>query len=361
MYRYAAALFLLVLVCRSGYANDTTASERFFYEPLDYGSMSMFSPWGVIINGSYDVLQLDGRNRKIFELPYGAGAKNVWNNTVIHPGATISQIGWWTFVKTEVLPLTFSTEGGQWLPNYQLHLIGGGMTYRMLSEWYEYNNVAAPEAWAVGTIAAYHILNEVVEAEDYVGYNSDPIADLLLFDWLGVVLFTSDDVSRFFSKTLNMADWSSLPMITFPGAQLGNNGLYYSLKWNVPGTDQWSVWYLMGMCNMLGASYKFDVENSITAGMGARGKYLYVIDDRARVFSTKLVPTGGIFWDRNNSLMASVTASGQEDQTVIANVYPGVFELAGLRPAVWAAWGSNGTVGVGIALQGTIGVGYRNR
>lgn len=351
-----ATLFTLTVFTAARSADST-----YLYRPLDYGSMSMFTPWNVILNGSYDVLQLDGRNRRIFELPYGAGAKNVWENTVLHPGATISQIGWWTFVKTEVLPLTFSTEGGQWLPNYQLHLIGGGITYRMLSEWYAHKNVVGPEAWAVGTIAVYHILNEVVEAEDYVGYNTDPIADLLLFDWLGVVLFTSDDVSEFFGRTLHATDWSALPMITFPGAQLGNNGLYYSMKWSIPGAEEWSVWYLMGMSNMVGASYQFDASNSITVGAGARGKYLYTVDPRARVLSTKLVPTGGVFWDRNNSLMASLTASGQEDQTVILNLYPGVFEIAGLRPAIWGAWGSISTVGVGIALQGTVGIGYRNK
>ena len=321
----------------------------------------MFTPWNVVINGSYDVLQLDGRDRRLFELPYGIGFENVFENVVKHPGATISQIGWWEFARTELLPLTFSTEGGQWLPNYQLHLIGGGMTYRMLSEWYDYHDVDAPEIWAIGTITVYHLLNEAVEAQDYRGYNTDPIADLLFFDWLGVVLFSFDGVSEFFSETLNMNDWSHLPMITLPNFNLGNNGLYYSLKWQIPGQDQWSVFYLMGMSNMIGASYKIDHENSISVGVGARGENLYVIDPRARVLSTNLVPTGGVFWDKNNSLMASLTASGQRDQTVILNMYPGVFEIAGLRPAIWSAWGLNGTFGVGIAFQGTIGIGYREQ
>lgn len=150
-------------------------------------------------------------------------------------------------------------------------------------------------------------------------------------------------------------------MITFPDLNLGSNGLYYSLKWEIPGQDQWSVFYLMGMSNMIGASYKFDHENSISIGAGARGMNLYVTDPRARVLSTNLVPTGGVFWDKNNSLMASLTASGQRDQSVILNVYPGVFEIAGIRPAIWSAWGANGTFGVGIAFQGTLGIGYREQ
>ena len=336
-------------------------AEYYFYQPVDYGSTAMFTPWNVIINGSYDVLQIDGKERRLHKLPYGSGFANVWENVVLHPGASISQIGWDRFIATEILPLTWNSEGAQWIPNYQLHLIGGGMTYRMLAEWYDHKNVAAPEAWAIGTIAAYHVLNEVVEAQDYRGYNTDPIADLLFFDWLGVVLFSFDGVADFFGNTLNMRDWSHLPMITFPEFRLGNNGLYYSLKWNIPNNDQWSVFYLMGMSNMIGASYKFDTENSISLGGGARGIDLYVVDDRARVLSTTLVPTGGVFWDKNGSLMASLTASGQTNQTVILNVYPGVFNIAGIEPAVWSTWGSNGTFGVGVALRGTIGVGYRNQ
>ena len=337
------------------------ADSALYYRPLPYGSMAMFTPWNVVINGSYDVLQLDGRERSLVRLPYGAGFRNVWDNSVIHPGATISQIGWWQFVKTEILPLTWTKEGAQWIPNYQFHLIGGGMTYRMLAEWYEYEKVDAPEAWAVGTIAFYHILNEVVEAQNYSGYNTDPIADLLFFDWLGVLLFSNDDVARFFAHTLHMSDWSHLPMITFPDLRLGNNGLYYSLKWNIPGAEEWSVFYLMGMSNMIGASYRFDAENSITVAGGARGDTLYVVDDRARVLSTNLVPTGGVFWDRNNSLMASLTASGQRDQTVILNIYPGVVDIAGFKPAFWSTWGSSGTFGVGVAIAGWPGVGYRNQ
>ncbi|CAN5565865.1 hypothetical protein BH10BAC6_BH10BAC6_10090 [soil metagenome] len=337
------------------------AQEPYFYKPVDYGSMSMFTPWNVVINGSYDIIQLDGKNRHIFDLPYGTGFENVVKNC-LNMGATISQIGWGRWLTTEVFPLNFTKEGGQWLPNYQLHLIGGGMTYRMLEEWFVHNKVAAPGAWAVGTMITYHMLNEVVENEGYVGYNSDPIADLLIFDWLGILLFTSDDVSRFFANDLHMADWSNLPMITFPGARLGNNGLYYSLKWTIPGTeDKWSVWYLMGMSNMAGPSYKFDAENSVSVGAGLRGRTLYTVDPRVRILSLNLVPTAGIYWDKNNSLMASLQVSGQEDQTVIGQFYPGILKLGPISPAVWASYGSNGSVGVGIAFQGTIGIGYRDK
>jgi len=322
----------------------------------------MFTPWGVVLNGSFDVLQLDGKDRRITKFAYGTGFANVLKNTFVHPGATISQIGWGRWLTTEVFPLNFTKEGAQWIPNYQLHLIGGGMMYRMLSEWYEYNGVSSPDVWSAATIMLYHLLNEAVENEAHVGYNSDPIADLGLFDWAGMLLFSSDDVARFFSEDLHMADWSQLPMITFPDGQLGNNGLYYSLKWNIPGSDRLSAWYYMGMCNMAGASCKYSDEHSITIGAGLRGRSLYEIDSRVRILSLILVPTGGIFWDRNNSLLASLTASGQVDQTVILNVYPGVLNISDIiSPGIWAAWGSSGTIGFGLSVRAGIGVGYRNQ
>jgi hypothetical protein len=121
---------------------------------------------------------------------------------------------------------------------------------------------------------------------------------------------------------------------------------------------------MMGMGTLVGASYVYDNahEHSITIGGGIRGKELVMVDERARVLTVSIVPTLGVFWDRNNSLLASLTVSGQEDQTAILNVYPGVINISDdISPAIWAAWGSNGTIGFGIGIRGGIGVGYRGR
>jgi hypothetical protein len=257
--------------------------------------------------------------------------------------------------------LDFTREGGQWLPNYQLHLIGGGMHYRLLQEWYQHHGVEGASVWSAGTIAVYHILNEVVENNRYQGLNTDPIADLLLFDIAGPLLFSNDAIAGFFARDLQMSDWSHVPMITLPDGRLGNNGLYYAMKWTIPGQDRWSVFYLMGMSNMAGVSMNIDGEHSITLALGARGRTLVDVDPELHLKTLELVPTGGVFWDRNNSLMASLTASGQADQTIIAHVYPGVVSLGPFRPAFYASWGSNGSMGVGMALRATPGIGWRNR
>jgi hypothetical protein len=365
--RRVTTLFLLLATLSLASAQERSAEDStyIYYRPEQtYGSMSMVSPWGLILNGGFDILQIDGKDRRLLSIPYGAGLRGFYDNTFRHPGATISQIGWGNWLTTEVLPLNWTKNGARWIPNYQLHLIGSGVSYRMMAEWYHHQGIASPELWSIATVTAMHIVNEVVENGGYVGYNTDPIADFLIFNTLGIALFMNDDIARFFSEKMHMTEWSSLPMITFPSGQLGNNGLNYSFKVGLPNSTRLRLWGIMGMGTMLGASYVYDRsdEHSISFGAGIRGKELINVDPRARVLTVSIVPTAGIYWDRNNSLLASLTVSGQVDQTAILNVYPGVINISDdISPAIWAAWGSNGTIGFGIGIRGAIGVGYRGR
>lgn len=333
-------------------------STTYFYRDHDYGSMALVNPLQLVLSGSFDILQLDGKDRRLLKKPYGIGFENVLKNC-ISPGATISQNGWGRWITTEVLPLNFTKEGAQWLPNYQLHLIGGGMSYRMLSEWYREKGVDGADWWSAGTVMFMHVLNEAVENEDYSGYNTDPIADILLFDGLGILLFTSDDVSQFFGETLHMRDWSNVVMITFPDVQMGNAGLYYSLKWNIPNTDRWSAFYMMGMSNLGGISYRTDDEHSLSVAAGLRGRHLASVDSTVRMLTLHLVPQVGVFWDRNHSLLASLTVSGQRDQSVIMQLYPGLVKGLPIDISLWGMYGTTGGFGAGIGVCLLPGLGYR--
>lgn len=335
-------------------------SSYVFLRGTDVGSMSTVAPWNLVINGAFDIIQLDGKDRRILKKPYGIGFRNVWDN-VTQPGDVIQRIGFWKWMRTEVLPLDVSTEGAQWLPNYQLHLLGGGMSWKLYEEWYRSHGVDGAGWWSAATVMTMHVLNEVVENEDYVGPNSDPIADLLIFDWLGIVLFMNDDVSEFFGRTLNMRDWSAMPMITFPNIELRHNGLNYALQWDIPGTERWHLFYYMGMSNMAGVGYRYDNHHRLTVAAGARGRTLREINPEVRLFTLNLVPTAGIFLDRNRSLLASLAVSPQHDQTAVLQLYPGligedIFPPA-LRPGFWAMIGSGGTWGIGCSINWWPGVG----
>ena len=52
------------------------------------------------------------------------------------PFGSIGNEGWWSFVRSEILPFSTNTDNAQYWPNYTNHLIGGGMSYRMMREWY---------------------------------------------------------------------------------------------------------------------------------------------------------------------------------------------------------------------------------
>ena len=52
--------------------------------------------------------------------------------------------GWATFLSTEVFPLSYGRNTARWVPNYSLHLLGGGETYAWMREWFLAREAPAP-------------------------------------------------------------------------------------------------------------------------------------------------------------------------------------------------------------------------
>ncbi len=74
--------------------------------------------------------------------------------------------------------------------------------------------------------------SEVVENGNKVFYsNVDPIADLLVFDPLGIILFKFDGVSEFFSEKLSLNDWSMQSAISFYPLSVRNVGQNFVMKY----------------------------------------------------------------------------------------------------------------------------------
>ena len=103
------------------------AQQHYFYKGRDYGSEALFNPLTVFINASYDIAQLDGYSNDIFRYDYARNASTVFRN-LGNPFGQISRFGWGNFLTKEIFPLSVSKNGAYWWHNYQLHLIGGGMT-----------------------------------------------------------------------------------------------------------------------------------------------------------------------------------------------------------------------------------------
>lgn len=332
--------------------------ERYFYSGKPYGSEALYNPLSVIFNASYDIIQLDGHSREIFRFPFGSSAKNVFRN-LSNPFSSISNFGWGNFLRHEVLPLDFRSSGAQWWPNYQLHLIGGGMTYVALEEWYEIHNVPSPALFAIGTTAVEHFLNEMVENGAYEGETVDPIADIYLFDVGGIILFSSDGVKNFFSRDLNLTDWSLQPTLAFPGATLQNAGQNFSVKWKFPFSERWHFFYYMGMNGLTGLSYKWEDGSALSVGAGLRAKERVVVDATTHQQTVDLVWNGGLFFDKENSLMASLFLGALTDNTVALNIYPGVLQFGNFSPGVWCTINRAGKLMLGVSTVWAPGIGVQ--
>jgi len=333
----------------------TPIQAQYYYTGKTYGSEAMFNPINVVLNNGYDIIQLGNKPRTIFNFPYSHATKNVWKS-ITHPCKTITEYGVNKFITNELFPLTVGIKGAQWWPNYNVHLIGGGMTYRMLIDWYEYHNYPKPKLLSIATVGVFHFLNEVVENGYYDNYNGDAVADLLFFDIAGVLLFNSDKVAKFFSEELNLSDWSLQPSFRINGRTLQNNGQYFTMKWQPSNSNNWLLFYTFGMDGLLGLSYKIDSESTISMGGGFIGRELIDIDEDKNIKTVKLAWSTGIFYDRNNSLMASLKISDHIDYQIILNIYPGIVKIGNFSPGLWTAIDKKGKYMIGISTIWTPGL-----
>lgn len=350
-------VFITLCALSLFFPNSAIAQEPYFYKGRDFGSESLYNPISVILNGSFDILQLDEKHRKLSEIRFGSGFKNVFNN-IGDPFPVLKRYKAKNFLQDEVLPLVPDKEHSQWWPNYELHLIGGGMTYTALKEWYQQHNFPSPAVMSISTLAFFHLLNEAVENEAYVGDNADPIADIYLFDIGGVILFSFDNVNKFFKETLNMADWSLQPSLRLKDMSLQNNGQYFSMKWKLPFSEKWYLFHYFGMNGLVGLSYKYEDGSAISIGAGMRGKTLYEVDKMRHLLSLNLTWNVGAFYDVDNSLMASIMFSGQDKNFINANIYPGLIKFGKFSPGLWGVYHKDGTVILGISTIWAPGIGY---
>ncbi|MCG3168111.1 MAG: hypothetical protein POELPBGB_03911 [Bacteroidia bacterium] len=349
--------FLILQTNISVAQQDSIKSKPFyFYKAYKYGTQGVYNPLTLVLNAGFDIYQLEEHNRQLFIFPYGKSAYNTfWN--LGHPKLVIDEIGWWNFIGSEIIPTSFDSKKGQWVPNYFLHTIGGGMTYRMMTEWYRYHKVKYPEIYSFTTVMGTFLLNEIIENNGYTGHNSDAIPDVYIFNLAGVALFSSEKVSKFFSEKLNMADWSLQPSITLTDFALHNNGQYFSFKLPLFFKQRLSLFIRLGMGSLAGASWKFNNGTALSLGAGVRSGSRYLTDIKGRQVSITTPFSIGIFYDKNNSLLASVQVSNVSDYFICANVYPGLLNIGGFSPGLWANFDMRGYPTLGITTRYTLGAG----
>ena len=340
-------------------------TEYFFLKDLPYGTEAAFGPLNVLLNSGFDILRSGSYQNRLGRIDFRGGAENIIDNS-LHPNTNVELSGGWAdFVAHEVFPYkAFDPDHGHFVPNYFLHVVGEGLLFRKLEEWYDRENYPAPTLSALATIFATQFLNEAVENGSYRGANNDPIADILIFNPLGWLLFSSDSVARFFSTTLKTGFWPGQPSLDLRTMSLYNAGESYYFKVGLNEDESVSFFNYMGAEGLTGLSFRYLEEDHLTVAAGYRVVWMNAtVDEDHR----SIVPeqpgnwVASFFWDRNDSLLFSIKVGITAEPTLRMNLYPGVVEFAGgeLGAFLWTSPGEGVIAGVsfsvsplGLAVQG---------
>jgi hypothetical protein len=347
---YTGLAIAFLSLCAFG----SDSARYLFYTCPDYGSQSTFNPLSVLLNGGYDIVQTGMYDARLSRVPYWSSSKNVGEN-IGHPIRQISCHGWGNFIGSEVFPTRLDIDHAQYVPNYTLHVIGGGTTYRMMCEWNAAHKVPYPKISSVLITTAYNFLNEVIENGPYSGVNVDPIADMWIFNPLGVLLFSSDRVARFFSATLQVSDWSSMPFIDPVHGKIDNVSQNWAIKSPLPFIKRARLFVYLGMSEEAGLSYRVNQEYAVSGGGGLSVRDIVEADSggvAGRVMTAKYSWNSGLFIDKGNSLLVSLLLSNSRMYKARANLYPlSEFHFGKFRPAFFAAIGHDNDVVFGITAN----------
>ncbi|MEP6762939.1 MAG: hypothetical protein ABJB66_01450 [Gemmatimonadaceae bacterium] len=324
-----------------------------FYKSRDYGTERQFNPLTEIVNEGFDLLRGDDADRRVFQSPYSAAATNL-RISLFNPGKTWRMYGGTRLSQHELFPLSLRKGGGgEWIPNYQFHLIGSGMVSARMAEWFSARGIPHPVLMSAVTMTAAHFLNEMTERP--VKFSEDAITDLLIFDPAGLLLFRLDAVQKFFSGPAQLTNWPLQPSLAFPGKTLENVGQEFVIRFKVPSTENWKFLYIFGVSTLGGLSRNIGQGRSISFGLGANAEVLILnIETDARTI--EFTPMAGVFYDKEGSLLMSLVGRKGTDNNLSLNVYPGVVIGRKLPFGFWASTGRGGKPRLGMVSSWGLGV-----
>ena len=324
-----------------------------FYKGRPFGTDAYTGPLDVILNKGFAVAQFTNRDRYIFDYDYGT--RHVWAS-ITEIGSNVEKYGGWRkLVGDEILPISLDWREWKWAPNYFGHILEGGITSRRLAEWNRAHGVPAPSLTAAVATMGASVINEMYAHPGYTEGTAATATDLLLFDPLGIVLFSIDGIADFFSGPLRGNVWGSQAALTFDG-ELVNNGNNLILKLPISPFPSSSVFIRAGLAFTPGFTFHRDDGLDVSIGFGAEGR-IQNIDPETGEETPELGLGGGVFVDRHGSLLVSVMASEVEHRRFVVNVYPGVLDIGGGRLGGWFLIREDWAFRFGISIAGALGLG----
>ncbi|MEN9354588.1 MAG: hypothetical protein RL318_1913 [Fibrobacterota bacterium] len=321
------------------------------WKEAEWGSESQFNPASMVLNEAWDIGQLEGHDRRLDRLWSGGNFRTL-GATLSHPVQSVRRQGWTDFVTTEIVPTSLAKDRAQWIPNYQVHLLGGGFNNARLEDWYAAHGYERPALLACATTYASAILNEAAERYDQTSeHATDPIADLFLFDAASLVLFRLPGVRPFFTQTVQMMNWPLQPTLTLQG-RAENAGQYWAIRTPLPWT-QWRFLYHFGLGNIAGLSVPTQDGHWLSFAAGAHARRNVTVDSTRQ--TVEITPKAGVFLDQGGSLLASAFWNGHSADRFTVQVHPNRLTS---WPVPWGFWlHGGGSSGWGIGLTTTIGLG----
>ncbi len=296
------------------FASSTALADEkavIFYAPKEYGSEALFNPLTSFSSYTVDSLQV----KRSFSSDNYRDKLRIVRDNLRSPGNRIDEEGGTRrFINTEIFPVDLDniSDSSALLPNYGLHLFGGGMLYRKNAEWFQQHDVP----WPYFTSGVLSMVTEFLAEgfEKPATDSTDEIADIYLFRPLGIWLYSSDKRARWIKEELDPVEWPHLTMYDAAENELLNVGMNYVVRPRWLATEDRRLFAYLGITNLFGLSHRMASGDELSWGLGVSTE---------SINPNKVRASAGAFYDRNNSLLASLIVRGTEGLAVRANVYPG--------------------------------------
>jgi hypothetical protein len=287
-----------------------------YYRETDIGSDAFYTPLNGFSHYVFDSLQLSEN----FDQEDFDERLDTVLDFLSHPGEAIDNEGGSSrFINREIFPIDsdYSSDWPTMLPNYFLHLLGGGMVYRRDLEYFREHDYEYPQLAAVSLAMTAELIQEAFERK--TTSDSDAVADFYIFRPLGIWLFASDERAAYIKEKLDPAIWPHLLYYDPENEQFSNAGLNYALRLQ-PISDSGARPFLyLGMNALLGLAHNRGEDDHLSWGLGYA---VESIDSNGETLEYELRPSCGLFYDRGDSLLWSAIINGTENLKLRANIYP---------------------------------------
>lgn len=231
------------------------------------------------------------------------------------------------------------------LPNLTLHVLGNGYDFRALAEWFDEYDVPFPYLVAFVTSYAGYLGNEALEVSNPEIDATDNIADLYFFNLLGNLLFMSDTVTDIVHNDLQFRNWPGQPVFDVGRQEILNASNNYIMRPQIFG-DKLRPFLYFGLHYFAGLSVPLRSEEALSLGVG-----LAAVDPFADSILDTVRASGGVYWDDDDRLLASMIFNGTDDSIVRVNLYPDVFRFQTVDLGVFIGAAGDGVPTFGIAIE----------